>query len=207
MAQSANRLGSNFLPYIGIAMSRKLQSRLPYSPPMARSAPPTIGLGVIGLGTVGVGTLRVLLEHRREIQRRLGCKLELKAICSRTIHKRDLAWLHQPVKLTPDWKQVVHDPEVDIVVELVGVINTSRAIAFAVLGAGKHLVTANKQLVAEYGVDLVKRSRASRVNLGIEACGRRGGKRGDAAWRAERLFCTPFAKDLRAKTLKPSMAS
>ena len=151
-------------------MSRKPTSRLLHSPPATQSAPPTIGLGVIGLGTVGVGTLRVLLEHRREIQRRLGCKLELKAICSRTIHKRDLAWLHQPVKLTPDWKQVVHDPEVDIVVELVGVINTSRAIAFAVLGAGKHLVTANKQLVAEYGVDLVKRSRASRVNLGIEAC-------------------------------------
>ena len=54
--------------------------------------------------------------------------------------------------------------------ELVGVLPTARAIAFAALEAGKHLVTANKQLVAEYGVELVERSRAHHVGLGIEAC-------------------------------------
>ncbi|MGA3324235.1 MAG: homoserine dehydrogenase [Terriglobia bacterium] len=130
----------------------------------------TLGLGVIGLGTVGTGTLKVLAEHQREIQRRLGCNLQLKVICSRNVHKRDLSWLHQRVKLTSDWKQIVRDPEVNIVVELVGVLSTARAIAFATLGAGKHLVTANKQLVAEYGVELVERSRAHHVGLGIEAC-------------------------------------
>ncbi|MFZ0959789.1 MAG: homoserine dehydrogenase [Terriglobia bacterium] len=130
----------------------------------------TLGLGVIGLGTVGTGTLKVLAEHQREIQRRLGCNLQLKVICSRSVHKRDLSWLHQPVKVTSDWKQVVGDPEVNIVVELVGVLPTARAIAFATLKAGKHLVTANKQLVAEHGVELVERSRAHHVGLGIEAC-------------------------------------
>ena len=130
----------------------------------------SLGLGVVGTGTVGTGTLRVLVEHQREIQRRLGCDLQLKVICSRRIHKQDLSWLRQPVKLTSDWKQVVRDPQVDIVVELVGVLPTARAIAFAALAAGKHLVTANKQLVAEYGVKLVERSRAHHVGLGIEAC-------------------------------------
>src|SRR5271157_5576143 len=130
----------------------------------------SLGLGVIGLGTVGTGTLKVLAEHQREIQRRLGCDLQLKVICSRSVHKRDLSWLHQPVKLTSDWKQVIRDPEVNIVVELVGVFPTARAIAFAALEAGKHLVTANKQLVAEYGVELVEQSRAHHVSLGIEAC-------------------------------------
>ena len=138
----------------------------------AKSAHPekSLGLGVIGLGTVGTGTLKVLVEHQPEIQRRLGCDLRLKVICSRSVHQRNLSWLPQPVKLTADWKQVVHDPEVNIVVELVGVLATARAIAFAALEAGKHLVTANKQLVAEHGVDLVERSRAHQVGLGIEAC-------------------------------------
>ena len=78
--------------------------------------PGCLGVGVIGLGTVGTGTLRVLAEHRKEIQRRLGCDLQLKVICSRSVHKRDLSWLDQPVKITSDWKQVIRDPEVNIVV-------------------------------------------------------------------------------------------
>ena len=76
----------------------------------------------------------------------------------------------QPVRITSDWKKVIHDPKVDIIVELVGVLPTARAIALAVLDAGKHLVTANKQLMAEYGVELVERSRTHHVGLGIEAC-------------------------------------
>ena len=130
----------------------------------------TLGLGVIGLGTVGTGTLKVLAEHQKEIQRRLGCNLQLKVICSRSVHKRDLSWLDKPVKITSDWKKVVNDPEVHIIVELVGVLATARDIAFATMAAGKHLVTANKQLVAQYGVELVERSRTHNVGLGIEAC-------------------------------------
>jgi homoserine dehydrogenase len=130
----------------------------------------TVGLGVIGLGTVGTGTLKVLAEHQREIRRRLRCDLQLKVICSRSVHQRDLSWLGTPVKVTADWKEVVSDPEVHIIVELVGVLSTARAIAFATLAAGKHLVTANKQLVAECGAELVERSRAHNVSLGIEAC-------------------------------------
>ena len=139
------------------------------STPSARQGR-SLGLGVIGLGTVGTGTLKVLAEHQPEIRRRLGCDVQLKVLCSRTVHKRDLSWLGQPVKITSDWKQVIADPEIDIVVELVGVLPTARAIAFAALEAGKHLVTANKQLVAEHGVELVERSRAHHVGLGIEAC-------------------------------------
>lgn len=144
----------------------------------ARSASPKVRLetrrpvriGIIGLGTVGTGAVRVLIEHQREVERRLGCKLELKTLCSRSIHRRDLSWLRRPVNLTRDWKEVIRDPEIDIVVELVGEISTARAIAVAALAARKHLVTANKQLVAEYSMDLVERARAAGVSLGIEAC-------------------------------------
>ncbi|HTS71326.1 MAG TPA: homoserine dehydrogenase [Terriglobia bacterium] len=137
--------------------------------PSARQAR-SLGLGVIGLGTVGTGTLKVLVEHQKEIHRRLGCDLRLKVICSRSVHKRDLSWLPRSVRVTADWKEVVRDPDVHIIVELVGVLPTARAIAFAALDAGKHLVTANKQLVAEHGVDLVERSRLHHLGLGIEAC-------------------------------------
>ncbi|HET7102446.1 MAG TPA: homoserine dehydrogenase [Terriglobia bacterium] len=137
--------------------------------PKAGAARP-IGLGIIGAGTVGTGTLKVLQEHRIEIERRLGCRLQLKMICSRSIRKQDLSWLKGKVALTTDWKEVVRNPEVDIVVELVGKLPTARAIAFAAVNAGKHLVTANKQLVAEHGIELVGRSLKKGVQLGIEAC-------------------------------------
>jgi homoserine dehydrogenase len=131
----------------------------------------TIGLGVIGLGTVGTGTARVFVEHQHEIERRLGCRLELKYVCSRSILKRrDLSWLGRQVKRTRDWREVLRDPGVDIAVELVGEPSTALTIARAALQAGKHLVTANKHLVAEHGRELAERSGRAGVNLGIEAC-------------------------------------
>jgi homoserine dehydrogenase len=137
---------------------------------MARKPRRTVGLAVVGLGTVGTGTVKVLVEHQGEIQRRLGCKLKLKTICSLGIRKKDVAWLGGRVKTTVDWHEVVRDPEIDIIVELVGVLSVARAIAFAAIDAGKHLVTANKQLVAECGVELAEHARAAGVSLGIEAC-------------------------------------
>jgi homoserine dehydrogenase len=131
----------------------------------------TIGLGIIGLGTVGTGTARVFVEHQHEIERRLGCRLELKYVCSRAILKRrDLTWLGRQVKRTRDWREVLRDPGVDVAVELVGEPSTALTIARATLQAGKHLVTANKHLVAEHGRELAERSGRARVNLGIEAC-------------------------------------
>lgn len=129
-----------------------------------------VGLGIVGVGTVGTGTIKVLQEHRAEIERRLGCRLQLRMICSRSIHEKDLSWVRNNVALTSNWRDVVGNPEVDIVVELVGKLPTARAIAFAAVNAGKHLVTANKQLVAEHGIELVGRSLTKGVKLGIEAC-------------------------------------
>jgi homoserine dehydrogenase len=117
---------------------------------------------------VGTGTVKVLIEHQHEIQRRVGCKLELKTICD--VKGKDVSWVGRPVKIVRDWKQVIQDPEVHVVIEMVGVLDTAYAIARAALDAGKHVVTANKQLVAEYGVDLVNHARKAGVNLGIEAC-------------------------------------
>jgi homoserine dehydrogenase len=117
---------------------------------------------------VGTGTVKVLQEHEREVERRLGCRLELKTICD--VLAKDVSWFGRPVRITRNWKEVIRDPEIDIVVELIGGATVARDVAFAALDAGKHLVTANKQLLAEYGVKLEKHSRAAGVHLGIEAC-------------------------------------
>lgn len=129
-----------------------------------------VRLGIIGLGTVGTGAVRVLIEHGREIERRLGCKIELSILCSRSIRKRDLSWIGQPVRVTENWRQVTSDPEVDIVVELVGVLPAALEIAQACFASGKHLVTANKQLLAENALELAEGSSRAGVSLGVEAC-------------------------------------
>ena len=120
------------------------------------------------MGTVGTGTLKVLQEHEREVERRLGCRLELKAICD--IRAKDVTWLGRPVRVTRNWQEVIQDPNIDIVVELIGGTTVAREVAFGALVAGKHLVTANKQLMAEHGIELAECSRKSGAHLGIEAC-------------------------------------
>ncbi len=149
-------------------MSKKPRIRFTTSDAIHPSARRTIRLAIIGFGTVGSGTAKVLLDHQHEVERRLGCRLELKTICD--VQAKDVSWLGRAVEITRDWKRVIADPEVDIVVELIGGATTARTVAFAALNARKHLVTANKQLVAEHGVELAERSRAAGVQLGIEAC-------------------------------------
>jgi homoserine dehydrogenase len=135
---------------------------------LASSGPCTVNLAIVGFGTVGTGTARVLAEHQHEVERRLGCRLNLKTVCE--VQKKDLSWLPRSVHVTADWKQVIADPEIDVVVELIGGVTHAREVAVAALNARKHLVTANKQLMAEYGVELTELARKSGVHLGIEAC-------------------------------------
>ena len=105
-------------------MARKRKSR-----PVERKAPKgagrrTVRLAIIGLGTVGTGTVRVLQEHEHEIERRLGCRLELKTICD--LLAKDVSWFGRPVRITRNWREVIEDPEIDIVVELIGGVTVAR---------------------------------------------------------------------------------
>lgn len=149
-------------------MNRNRPTRIAPSGYLSQPPHRTIHLAIIGFGTVGTGTAKVLLEHQDEVERRLGCRLKLKTICD--VQAKDVSWLGRAVRITRDWKRVIEDPEVDIVVELIGGVTHAREVALAALAAGKHLVTANKQLVAEYGAELTDRAQASGVHLGIEAC-------------------------------------
>ncbi len=126
-------------------------------------------VGIIGFGTVGAGAAHALLEHGAEIRARAGFEIAIAAVCSRGIHQRDTRWLPPSVVRTTDWREVVASPHVDIVVELVGGTTVAREIVVAAIEAGKPVVTANKNLIAEAGADLEALARERGVGLEFEA--------------------------------------
>jgi homoserine dehydrogenase len=111
----------------------------------------TLTIGLLGCGTVGSGVVRLLTEHADEITGRLGARLVVGPVAVRnTALDRD-----PPVeRLTSDPMDVVDDPEVDIVVEVMGGIEPARSLISAALERGKPVVTANKELVATLGAEL-----------------------------------------------------
>ena len=79
-----------------------------------------VNVGLIGLGNVGGGTLAILTENAGQIALKLGFRLNVTAVCSRSIESRDFPNIPAGARRTTDWRQIVEDPEVDIVAELVG---------------------------------------------------------------------------------------
>jgi len=120
---------------------------------------------------VGLGTLTILTENAENLSRKLGFPLRVKAVCSRTAKTKALPG-GVPV-VTEDWRDVVQDPEIQIVAELVGGTGVAREIVESAIAAGKHVVTANKELIALDGVAIWRAAQARGVTLAMEAsvCG------------------------------------
>jgi len=115
---------------------------------------PQINIGIIGLGTVGTGALKALLENKSEIERKVGSRLEVVQIAD-----LDIA-TERPVKFdksifTTDVSQVLDNPDVDIVVELIGGVHPAKEFILRALRNGKHVVTANKELIAKEGAEIL----------------------------------------------------
>jgi homoserine dehydrogenase len=128
-----------------------------------------VKVGIIGLGTVGGGTATILTENNEQIASKLGFVLQLAAVCSRSIHTRTVVPVPSSVRRTADWREVVADPEIDIVAELVGGTGVAREIIDAAIDHGKSVVTANKELMAEHGAAIWDRAIRARINLAMEA--------------------------------------
>lgn len=128
-----------------------------------------ICVGLIGFGTVGAGTARIIQEHAGEIERRLGFPLRLKTICNRRIENKDTSWVDRSVRLTSDPRLVLEDPEIEIVVEAIGGVGAARDVVISAIEHGKHVVTANKLLLAGYARELIALAERRGVSLGIEA--------------------------------------
>src|SRR6516165_6260978 len=86
----------------------------------------SVRVGIVGLGNVGSGTLAILTESSGQICRKLGFPLSIRAVCSRSVHSKELPPLTGEVLKTTDWREVVAHPEIDVVAELVGGTGVAR---------------------------------------------------------------------------------
>ncbi|MCG3176090.1 MAG: Homoserine dehydrogenase [Candidatus Omnitrophica bacterium] len=131
-----------------------------------------MGIALIGCGTVGTGVVRILQSEIAAIQAKTGIRLELKAVCVRNPRKKRAVRL--PARLlTTDPHAILRDPSIDIVVELIGGIAPARDLILEAFRHGKHVVTANKALLAEAATAIYGEAAKHRRLLGIEAsvCG------------------------------------
>ncbi|HBX43094.1 MAG TPA: homoserine dehydrogenase [Deltaproteobacteria bacterium] len=127
-----------------------------------------IGVGIIGFGTVGSGTAKLLLENAELLRRRVGAPIRLVQVADLDI-ERDRGVPLPDGLLTTDGFQVIRDPAVHIVVELVGGKTDARDFLFEAIRQGKSVVTANKALLAEHGEEISKAVTAAGVDIGFEA--------------------------------------
>jgi homoserine dehydrogenase len=128
----------------------------------------SVNVGIIGFGTVGTGTARILIENADIIRRRLGVPVVLKKISDLDI-KRDRGIKLGEVKLTTDAKDVIGDPDIDVVVELIGGYKPAKEFILEAIRNKKHVVTANKALLAVHGEEIYEAAEKSSVTVGYEA--------------------------------------
>ena len=123
-----------------------------------------IQIAILGLGTVGTGVARVVAENARQIERKLGEALQVKAVLVR--HFKDGPYRQL---MTDDFSKIEGDDEIRVVVETIGGVDAAYEYTKRALSAGKHVVTANKQLVAERGCELLALARRKNVSYLFEA--------------------------------------
>ncbi len=132
----------------------------------------TVRIGLVGFGTVGSGVARILQENGRDIADQTGIRLELACVVDKDITTPRVVSL-APGVLTDDLQRLLDDKSIDIVIELVGGTTFARDLVLKILGAGKHVVTANKALLAEHGGEMYRAALAVGRCIAFEAscCG------------------------------------
>jgi homoserine dehydrogenase len=127
-----------------------------------------IGVGIVGFGTVGTGVAKILLNNAALITRRVGVPVELVRVADLDIVRERGVALAAGV-LTTDSKQVLTAPDIDIVIELIGGYDTAKRVILDAIAAGKHVVTANKALLALHGEEIFDAAVRKGVDVGFEA--------------------------------------
>lgn len=139
----------------------------PLLPPSSTAAMRPLRVGMIGIGTVGAGTFRVLARNQAEIAGRAGRGIKMVVVCARSL-ARAMGVVGKDVALTNDPMQVATHPEVDVLVEAAGGTGPARDWVLAAIRAGKHVVTANKALLAEHGNEIFAAARQHGVAVAYE---------------------------------------
>lgn len=130
-------------------------------------AEPAVRVGLVGLGTIGTGVVRIFQEGRERIAERLGFPLELTVIADIDL-ETDRGVSLAEYATTRNWRELVDDPEIDLVVELVGGTGVARSIVLAALDSGKGVVTANKALLAQHGEEIFALAASKRAEIAFE---------------------------------------
>ena len=125
-------------------------------------------IGIIGLGTVGEGVLKVLTKEKESIFEKSRADIKVKYACDLNIN-REFSFDFDKSILTNDYKKILNDPEIKIVVELIGGETIAKQIIIEAFEAKKSVVTANKALIAKYGVELFQRAKKNGVSFLFEA--------------------------------------
>jgi homoserine dehydrogenase len=132
----------------------------------------TVKIGLVGFGTVGTGVVKILQENGQEIAERTGVRLELACVVDKDTTTRRAVSLPEGV-LTDDLGRLLNDKSIDVAIELVGGTTFAKELVLKMLSAGKHVVTANKALLAEQGSDLYRAALKAKRCIAFEAscCG------------------------------------
>jgi homoserine dehydrogenase len=127
-----------------------------------------VNLGIIGGGTVGSGVFHHLEKNGALLQSRLGIKIALRKIAVKAFDEPRAYQIPKSL-MTTDWTEVVNDPAIQVIIELVGGTNIARTMILAALKLGKPVITANKALLAAHGEELIEAARKYETNLYYEA--------------------------------------
>ena len=127
-----------------------------------------VSIGLLGLGTVGSGVVQLIQNHQEELQHQVGCEVRVKSILVRNTDKeRDIQIGQTFLTSNPD--DILQDPDIDLVVEVIGGIEEAREHIMKAIQSGKHVVTANKDLIALHGPELLEAAAQNQVDLFYEA--------------------------------------
>lgn len=128
-----------------------------------------VNIGLLGLGTVGGGTVSVLTRNADEISRRAGRGIQITHAAAKEYDAERIQGLKQVKKISDDAFAVVDDPEVDIVIELIGGYSPAKELVLKAIENGKHVVTANKALIAMHGNEIFSAAQQKGVTVAFEA--------------------------------------
>ena len=127
-----------------------------------------IQVGLLGIGTVGSGTFNVLKRNQEEIKRRAGRGIEIAMVADLDV-ERARSVVGEGVQVVNDARAVIANPEINIVIELIGGYGVAKALVLEAIAAGKHVVTANKALLAVHGTEIFAAAQAKGVMVAFEA--------------------------------------
>lgn len=128
----------------------------------------SVKIGILGLGTVGGGTVNVLTRNAKEISRRAGRDIEIAWAADRNLDSPKICNT-DGISLTEDAMEIINNPEIEIVVELIGGTGIARELVMKAIENGKHVVTANKALIALHGNELFAKAQEKGVTISFEA--------------------------------------